>query len=229
MISKVADSKAEDAVALQRYVARYCIVSCHLVGLVIRRIGFFHSEKLRPAAIAALKELRRGGDSTARSMAASQALKQSICNNTYGSRGTTEPAWLHALDAPHLDSWVKLLTRLAGDLQKHQISHHAHLFSNDMPFLPERNESSSACIATSESYYLDSLTLYVAATAQYSHGVKQLYSLLGHPAPHSISIVLALDSAASNLRAQIENQRRTSLFRDTVSYDPSFENTVTNV
>lgn len=177
--------------------ARYCIACCHLTGLVIRRVGFVHSEKMRPAAIAALKVFQDGGSAKERCLAASKALGLGREEDDLANKA----AWQENLDATDLDVWLQIVRRMASDLEIHASSSPSTSHMQRQRWNPDL-------------YQLDSLVLYAAATSQYSRGAQQLYHLLGHPCPASAPLVLSLDAAAKHLSDCIEQCRRALTMAD---------------
>lgn len=193
---------------MRRYVARYCIVRGHLAGLIIRRCGIYHCRELRPAAVAALQVLRHGGDANARAAAATAVLA-GMDDGTDGS----PMAWQRPFDSPALKMWIDVIYQLIGDLRNGYLEKPPSPANPDLPSTPTSSSSSGSSSmspspsASPDLYQLDSLLLYAAATSQYSHGVEQLYMLLGHPSPHLAPTVVALNEAASTLRRSVEECR----------------------
>lgn len=177
MLRFITSSESNDDPHAQRYLARCAVAVCHMHGIIIRRTGFLHNQRLRPAVVAALHVQRSKGGTTSEhcAQAASEAMKNA---------GSTlvMPVWQEALESPALHIWLDLIERLSDEIRQKQGKLDAH--------------------------HLDSLSLYAAATSQYSQGVRNLYALLGHPFAEQVEIVTRLNTAADVLRGLIERKRR---------------------
>lgn len=143
----------------QRYLARCAVAVCHMHGIIIRRTGFLHNQRLRPAVIAALQLERLSTERTA-----------------------TTSVWKEQVETPAMQIWLGLMDKLSQEvgLKKDYIDAH----------------------------HLDSLSLYAAATSQYGQGIRNLYSLLGHPFAEQVDIVIRLNAAADLLRSLVDGKRR---------------------
>lgn len=108
-------------------------------------------------------------------------LKRTNGATTAGGTQQDSAVWRERLHSPAMQIWLGLIDKMSHGLRSRT--------------------------SISDTHHLDSLSLYAAATSQYSQGIRNLYAVLGHPSAEQVDLVGRLNTAADVLRGYIEHKR----------------------
>ncbi|PWN91148.1 hypothetical protein FA10DRAFT_284094 [Acaromyces ingoldii] len=143
-------------------VLRFCTSICHLHGMLIRRLGFAHSDALRPRICARLRGEQPASD-----------------DGQLGGSNIT-------FQSPILSTWPDVLRRYMKEMDedyaqavaRHQHSPEHFYGSASPPSLPQQATPHSSSLRLTK-FQLDVLKLYVAATIHLRNGVMEALKLAG--------------------------------------------------
>lgn len=118
-------------------------------------------------------------------------------DKTYSKRRNSK-AHEQPFASPTFKAWLHLMTTFLTELEVDYQSYKT---------ISTESTSAGVALPRISHFSLDSLSLYAAASQQYSDGVAQAFSILGHPDPTAQPLAIALRDSSSALRAKVQRHR----------------------